>query len=117
MASNGRARANLREHIARILHDANTGSIVPDPEDPTKYGAMADALLDAGFLPGREWQYGFGLRSWLQNDRPYATEVRSLEEAQSLTAIPGDEDYVISRRQIAGPWELFEDQHTATAKE
>lgn len=39
----------LRERIARILHDANTGSIVPDPSDSTKYRAMAEALIAEGF--------------------------------------------------------------------
>lgn len=39
----------IREYICRILHDANTGKIVPDESDPTKYGAMADALIEAGF--------------------------------------------------------------------
>lgn len=38
----------LKEQLARILHDANTGSIVPDNSDPTKYGAMADALIAEG---------------------------------------------------------------------
>lgn len=49
MADSKTERARLREEIARILHNANTGSIVPDDSDPTKYGAMADALIDAGF--------------------------------------------------------------------
>lgn len=39
----------LRERIARILHDANTGSIVPDSSDSTKYRAMAEALIAEGF--------------------------------------------------------------------
>lgn len=49
MADSTTERARLREEIARILHNANTGSIVPDDSDPTKYGAMADALIDARF--------------------------------------------------------------------
>jgi len=40
--------ARRREMIARILHDANTGRITPDPDDPTRYGAMADAIIAAG---------------------------------------------------------------------
>lgn len=34
-----------REEVARLLHDANTGRITPDPEDPADYGQMADAVL------------------------------------------------------------------------
>lgn len=42
-------RAVLRERIARVLHRANTGSVVPDKADPTKYAEMAEALLDDGW--------------------------------------------------------------------
>lgn len=47
----------LREEVARTLHDANTGKIVPDSDDPTKYGAMSEAML-TGFIviPLREVQ-------------------------------------------------------------
>lgn len=34
-----------REHLARILHNANTGRITPDSRDPTLYQAMADAVI------------------------------------------------------------------------
>lgn len=36
------------EHIARVLHDAATGRITPDPADPTPYGRMLNlrVLLD-----------------------------------------------------------------------
>lgn len=37
--------APTREELCRILHDANTGRITPDDADPTRYGAMADAVL------------------------------------------------------------------------
>jgi hypothetical protein len=42
-----------REELCRILHDANTGSIVPDDTDPTRYVAMAEAVLEriGGQLP------------------------------------------------------------------
>jgi hypothetical protein len=36
----------LREEICRILHDANAGKICPDPDDPTRYQAMADAVIE-----------------------------------------------------------------------
>lgn len=49
----------LREYICRLLHDANTGKIVPDDRDPTKYGAMADALMAAGFELSAGWEYGW----------------------------------------------------------
>lgn len=39
----------LRAEIARTLHDANTGKIVPDDTDLTKYGAMSEAML-TGFI-------------------------------------------------------------------
>ena len=39
----------LREEIARTLHDANTGKIVPDDSDPTKYAEMSEAML-GGFV-------------------------------------------------------------------
>lgn len=45
---------SAREHLARIMHDANTGRITPDKSDPTKYGAMADAILAAGFRDAPE---------------------------------------------------------------
>lgn len=35
-----------REELCRILHDANTGRITPEATDTTRYGAMADAVLD-----------------------------------------------------------------------
>lgn len=35
-----------REEWARILHLANTGRITPDPDDPTRYAAMAAAVLE-----------------------------------------------------------------------
>lgn len=38
-------RDQLRELLARTMHDANTGRICPDPDDPTRYGAMADAVM------------------------------------------------------------------------
>lgn len=39
----------LVAEIARILHNANTGKIVPDPSDPTLYRKMSIAVLNAGF--------------------------------------------------------------------
>ena len=49
LAEEAPPRAVLRERIARVLHHANTGSIVPDKTDPTKYAEMAEALLDDGW--------------------------------------------------------------------
>jgi hypothetical protein len=45
--------AQDREELCRILHDTNTGKICPDDTDPTRYGAMAEAVLDriGGRLP------------------------------------------------------------------
>lgn len=42
--------AELREFTARVLHDAATGRIAPDPDDPTPYGRMAEAVI-AEVLP------------------------------------------------------------------
>lgn len=36
--------AVVREWIARVMHDAATGKICPDPTDPTPYGRMAEAV-------------------------------------------------------------------------
>lgn len=49
----GTEMARDREELCRILHDANTGKICPDDSDPTRYGAMADAVLErlGGPLP------------------------------------------------------------------
>lgn len=46
----------LHEEICRILHDANTGRVTPEPDDPTRYAAMATAVL-ARLVPGQraEW--------------------------------------------------------------
>lgn len=96
-------RAVLREQIARILHDANTGKIVPDSSDPTKYSAMAEALIEAGFRVSDSWEYGITRPSWFKDG--YATELRSLEEAQSLVGLSADDDHIIVRRPRAGAWE------------
>ena len=61
----------IREYLCRLLHDANTGKICPDDSDPTKYGAMADAILSQGeyalvkvgkappwMKPSAAWFYG-----------------------------------------------------------
>src|ERR1700761_7016141 len=42
---------DVREQIARTLHDAATGRIVPDPTDPTPYGRMARQVYDEVFAP------------------------------------------------------------------
>lgn len=42
--------AELREFTARVLHDAATGKIAPDPDDSTPYGRMAEAVI-AEVLP------------------------------------------------------------------
>jgi hypothetical protein len=47
-------RSEWREFTARVLHDAATGRIVPDPNDPTPYGAMAEAVLDELLCPFEE---------------------------------------------------------------
>lgn len=107
-----RSRNEQREEIARILHDANTGSIVPDENDPVPYAKLAEAILDAGFvrLPEEEWEYGFGQRKWLGAKRPHATPAYSLEDAQDMVDLSdGLYDEVISRRRAVGPWELFEE--------
>lgn len=39
------------EHIARVLHDAATGRITPDPADPTPYGRMAARVHDEVVAP------------------------------------------------------------------
>jgi len=107
-----RSRNEQREEIARILHDANTGSIVPDENDPVPYARLAEAIIDAGFvrLPESEWEYGFGRRKWLGAKRPHATPAHSLEDAREMVALSGErDDEVISRRRAVGSWELFED--------
>jgi len=101
-----------KEELARILHDANTGSIVPDGNDPVPYGKLAEAILAAGFLriPEGEWEYGFGRRKWLGKSRPHATPAYSLEDAREMVELSNEgEDEVISRRRAVGSWELFED--------
>ena len=42
---------DVREQIARTLHDAATGRIVPDPTDPTPYGRMARQVYDEVVAP------------------------------------------------------------------
>lgn len=39
-----RSDGQLRELLARTLHDANTGPMTVQ-DDPTRYGAMADAVM------------------------------------------------------------------------
>lgn len=107
-----RSYEEQREELARILHDANTGSIVPDENDPVPYAKLAEAILAEGFvrLPDEEWEYGFGHRRKLGAKRPYATPAYSLEDAREMVALSeGWDDEVISRRRAVGPWELFED--------
>lgn len=67
-ALRSRARGSLREAIARILHDANTGRITPDSSDPTKYGAMADALIDQGIGPMGEGYLIPMIDEWLDGE-------------------------------------------------
>jgi hypothetical protein len=43
--------SQIKEHVARILHDAATGSIVPDPADPIPYGRMAQQVYDEVVAP------------------------------------------------------------------
>ena len=44
-------RSEWREFTARALHDAATGKICPDPDDPTLYRRMAEAVLDEVLPP------------------------------------------------------------------
>lgn len=74
------ARGALREQIARILHDANTGRITPDAEDPTKYGAMADALIDAGFSDGGNLKLATMIDEWLDGEPFEVSQARSRAE-------------------------------------
>jgi len=107
-----RSHEEQREELARILHNANNGSIVPDENDPVPYAKLAEAILAEGFvrLPEEEWEYGFGQRKWLGAKRPHATPAHSLEDAREMVELSdGLYDEVISRRRAVGSWELFED--------
>ena len=73
-------RARLREEIARILHNANTGSIVPDDSDPTKYGAMADALIDAGFGTDAGLKLASMLSEWVGGEPYEISQARARSE-------------------------------------
>jgi hypothetical protein len=46
MTSNDEERARTREELCRLLHDTNTGRITPDDADPTRYGDMAEAVME-----------------------------------------------------------------------
>lgn len=46
-------RAEWREFTARVLHDAAPAAIVPDVDDPTPYGRMAEAVLHEVLPPFR----------------------------------------------------------------
>lgn len=80
MADSKTERARLREELARILHDANTGKIVPDDSDPTKYGAMADALIDAGFGTDGGTKLATMLDEWLDGEPFEVSQARSRTE-------------------------------------
>lgn len=73
-------RGSLREEIARILHDANTGKIVPDDSDPTKYGAMADALIDAGFGTDGGVKLASMLNEWVGGEPYEISQARTRSE-------------------------------------
>lgn len=89
MADSKIERARLREEIARILHDANTGRIVPDASDPTKYGAMADALIDAGFGTDGGRELASMLNEWVGGELEGLSQSRS--HAEELPVPEGQE--------------------------
>ncbi len=86
MADSTTERARLREEIARILHNTNTGKIVPDASDPTKYGAMADALIDAGFGTDGGTKLASMLSEWIAGEPFELSQARSHGEE-----LPGPE--------------------------
>ncbi len=52
------ARVSLRDELARILREANTGRITPEAGDPTRYSAMAEAALERLVATARD-DWGF----------------------------------------------------------
>ena len=98
-------RAQLREYLARILHDANTGRITPDPADTTKYGAMADALIEAGFETLPDWEYGWAPHAVSRDKFPTEEEAK---EAYYMAV--GQPPRRWKRRvQSPNPWVLADD--------